>query len=335
MSVSHIVYGLRLAANIALPGLSPSFNSELRDIQIWLKDWTTFPSTFPELLEDFYPTFHDADVQPSLRVGVLPGEQHFGLLYADGTRFAVDRRGCKMWADWSEKCTLEDACTYLLGPVMGFVLRLRGIVSLHASAAAIGDRAIALVGLPGAGKSTAAAAFACAGYPVLSDDVVALADKGAQFFVQPGYPRVNLWPDSVLTLFGSADALPRITPTWDKRYLPLDQNGHHFVSSPLPLGAIYILDPRDPALSAPVVEEVSGEGAFMALVANTYVNYLLDQDMRRREFDVLGRVVSEIPVRRVRPPEESSAIFNLCEAIAADAKQVMARAPTNAAAVTG
>jgi len=35
---------------------------------------------------------------------------------------------------------------------------------------------------------------------------------------------------------------------------------------------------------APALEEVSGEGAFMALVANTYVNYLLDQAMRRREF---------------------------------------------------
>ena len=316
---------------MALPGLSPSFNSEVHDVQIWLKDWTRFPSTFPEPFGNSYGSFHDADVQPNLRVGVLPGEQHFGFFYGDGTRFAVDRHGCEMWADWSDKCTLEDACTYLLGPVMGFVLRLRGTVCLHASAVAIDDRAIALIGLPGAGKSTTAAAFACAGYPVLSDDVVALSDKGPEFLVQPGYPRVNLWPDSVRTLFGSQDALPRITPTWDKRYLPLGQNGHHFASRPLPLGAIYILDPRGPALSAPVVEGVSGKGAFMALVANTYVNYLLDQDMRRREFDVLGRVVSEIPVRRVRPPAEPSAIFNLCEAIAADAKRVMTSAPATAA----
>lgn len=320
MFVSYVVYGLRLAANIALPGLSPSFDSEVRDVQIWLKDWTTFPSTFPELLENSYPSFRDAEVEPNLRIGVLPGEQHFGLLYADGTRFAVDRRACKMWADWSEKCTLEDACTYLLGPVMGFVLRLRGTICLHASAVAMSGRAIALVGQPGAGKSTMAAAFACSGYQVISDDVVALGDKGGpQFFVQPGYPRVNLWPDSVRGLFGSEDALPRITPTWDKRYLTLGRNGHGFASSPLPLEAVYILDSRDETLTAPIIEEVSGKEAFMALVANTYVNYLLDQDMRRTEFDVLGRLVSSIPVRRVRPPAEPSALFNLCEAIAADA----------------
>ena len=96
-----------------------------------------------------------------------------------------------------------------------------------------------------------------------------------------------------------------------------------------------MLDSRELSLSAPVIEDVPGKEAFMVLVANTYVNYLLDQDMRRTEFDVLGRVVSEIPVRRVRPPAECSAIFNLCEAIEADAKRVMRRAPATAAAVLG
>ena len=335
MTASYVVYGLRLAANIALPGLSPSFDSDVRDVEIWLKDWTTFPSTFPELFENVYRSFHDADVQPNLRVGVLPGEQHFGFAYADGTRFVVDRRGGKTWADWPEPCTLEDACTYLFGPVMGFLLRLRGTVCLHASAVAVGDHAIALVGTAGAGKSTTAAGFACAGYPVISDDVVALEDHGERFLVQPGYPRVNLWPDSVRGLFGSEDALPRITPTWDKRYLPLGQNGHHFASKPLPLAAVYILDSRDPALTAPVMEDVSGKEAFMALVANSYVNYLLDQTMRHTEFDVLGRVVAEIPIRRVRSPDEPSAIFGLCEAIAADARRGMATAPENPTPVAG
>jgi len=335
LTASYIVYGLRLAANIALPGLSLSFDSDVRDVEIWLKDWTTFPSTFPELFENVYRSFHDADVRPNLRVGVLPGEQHFGFAYADGTRFVVDRRGGKTWADWPEQCTLEDACTYLFGPVMGFLLRLRGTVCLHASAVAVGDHAIALVGTAGAGKSTTAAGFACAGYPVISDDVVALEDHGERFLVQPGYPRVNLWPDSVRGLFGSEDALPRITPTWDKRYLPLGQNGHHFASKPLPLAAVYILDSRDPALTAPVMEDVSGKEAFMALVANSYVNYLLDQTMRHTEFDVLGRVVAEIPIRRVRSPDEPSAIFGLCEAIAADARRGMATAPENPTPVAG
>ncbi len=332
----HMVYGLQLAANVALPGLPAQRDSETPDLLIELRDRRACPGTLPAFDENFYSSSRSGPGgQPNLRVGLSPGGEHFGFFYGDGVRFAVHRRGREVWAEWPENYTLEDACTYLLGPVMGFVLRLRGVVCLHASAVAIGDRAIALVGQPGAGKSTTAAAFGCEGFAVLSDDIVALADKGVQFLVQPGYPRVNLWPDSVLTLMGSVDALPRITPTWAKRYMPLGRNGRRFASRPLPLGAIYILESRDTALNAPVVEEVSGEEAFMALVANTYVNYLLDQNMRRTEFDVLSRVVSKIPIRRVRPPAEPSAIFDVCEAIASDAKRAMAPVPANATSVHG
>src|SRR5215831_3908003 len=288
---------------MSLPGLPLQRDSGTIDVRISLKGGWTFPAALPAHGENLSNSPDGAASDDSnLRAGLFPGGGYFGFFYRDGVRFAVDGRGRELWADWPENYSLEDACTYLVGPVMGFVLRLRGTVCLHASAVALGDRAIALVGLPGAGKSTTAAAFAFAGFPVLSDDIVALSDSGAQFFVQPGYPRVNLWPDSVQRLFGSENALPRITPTWEKRYLPLGQNGHHFSSSPLPLGAIYILDSRESSLTAPIIEEFPGKEAFMALVANTYVNYLLDQEMRRMEFDLLGRVVSEIPVRRVRPP---------------------------------
>ena len=265
-----------------------------------------------------------------MRVGMLPGGDYFGFFYSDGVRFAVERRGHEVWGDWPENYTLEDACTYLLGPVIGFVLRLRQMTCLHASAVAVGEHAIALVGFPGAGKSTTAAAFARCGFSVIADDVVALAEDGENFLVQPGYRRVNLWPDSARVLFGSDEALPRITPTWDKRYVALGDNGLGFASKPLPLGAIYLLGAREAALAAPVVEGVAGGDALVELVANTYVNYLLDRSMRSREFDLLSRVVAGIPIRCVRPPADPSAVFDLCEAIATDARRVMVPIPSNA-----
>ena len=268
-----------------------------------------------------HPTMDDG--QPNLRVGVFPGGDYFGFFYSDGARFAVERRGREVWADWPENYTLEDACTYLVGPVIGFVLRLRGVTCLHASAVAVGEQAIALVGFPGAGKSTTVAAFAQRGFSVISDDVVALAEDGANFLVPPGYPRVNLWPDSVRALFGTEEALPRITPTWDKRYMALGDNGFGFATKPLPLRAIYLLGAREAELASPVIEEVAGSAALAELVPNTYVNYLLDRDMRSREFDVLSRVVARIPIRRVRPTADPSAVVDLSEAIVADAKRVM------------
>lgn len=333
MPVSHVIYGLRLTSNLALPGLSCAENDVGPcDLNVHLKEAPAVPPLTLVPTRVFHTSqWTDVHEQPVLRVGVLRGGEYFGFFYSDGVRVVIDRRGSEVWADWPENYCLEDACTYLLGPVMGFILRLRGVVCLHASAVAIGDQAIALVGLPGAGKSTTAAAFGQCGFPVLSDDVVALAERKEYFFVQPGYPRVNLWPDSVRKLFGSEDALPRITPTWDKRYMALGENTFPFASRPLPLRSIYFLSGPEVSTGL-VIEKLAGSEAFITLVANTYVNYLLDHDMRAREFDLLSRILTTVPLRRVWPAADSWAISALCETIAADATRLApAEAPLAAA----
>jgi hypothetical protein len=321
LSVLHLAYGLRIAADAPLPGLAVQSGTQAIDVRIRLNERSVFPPAIPTSPDKllYVSSNLDEEDHPALRVALLKGGKYFGFFYSDGARFAIDRTGREVCVDWPENYTLEDACTYLLGPVLAFVLRLRGVTCLHASAIALDDRAIALFGLAGAGKSTTAAAFAVRGFPVMSDDAAVLADLGDRFLVQPGYPRINLWPDSVRTLFGSEDALPRITPTWDKMYLELDQNGRRFQSSPLPLGAIYILGEREAELIDPVIEEVVGGEAIMTLVANTYVNYLLDRVMWAREVDVLSRLMAVVAVRRVRPTADTSKIFALCESITADA----------------
>lgn len=111
--------------------------------------------------------------------------------------------------------------------------------------------------------------------------------------------------------------------------MALDRDGRRFESKPLPLGAIYVLGEREENLTVPVVEDLAGHEAFAKLVANTYVNYLLDRDMREREFDVLRRVLAGVPVRRVRPTADPSKIFALCETIAADARKLMVHESAN------
>ncbi len=107
------------------------------DVRIRLKDWPTFPTHLPESSEVLYASSQgDTPDEPSLRVGVLGNGDYFGFFYSDGVRFAVERQGHEVWADWPENYTLEDACTYLLGPVIGYVLRRRGVTCLHASAVA-------------------------------------------------------------------------------------------------------------------------------------------------------------------------------------------------------
>jgi hypothetical protein len=112
--------------------------------------------------------------------------------------------------------------------------------------------------------------------------------------------------------------------------LPLDQT--RFQATPLTLGAIYVLTDREAGLAAPIVEELSAREAFITLVANTYVNYLLNAEMRSHEFEALGRVVAGVPVRRVRASTDCSKVSVLCEAIASDVKQLERRRRTPAMA---
>jgi hypothetical protein len=325
MSASHVAYGLRLTANVPIPSLPLLSDAHSTDVQIWLGEWSRSPVRTPNSLKFIYISPDSVGPESAdLCVGMDPIGGYFVFLYRDGARFAVEHHGGEVWADWPENYTLEDACTYLLGPVMGFVLRLRGITCLHASAIATGDDAVAFAGAPGAGKSTLAAALAQKGFPVLSDDIAALKEEEAHFLVQPGYPRLNLWPDSASALLGYENALPPITPTWDKRYLALNEDGCRFAKQPLPLRAIYFLDAREAALSDSVIEEVAGRDALMALVANTHVNYLLNRDMRCREFDLLARVALSIPMRRVRCTANPTGLATLCETIIADAARLSA-----------
>ncbi len=326
MSFFYSVYGLRLCANQAIPGLVPIPPAQGIDVQVWLN---VRPAWLSDLLKESQPIWgtgrsRDKRGEPTLKVWKPEGGEYFRLLYQDGTEFVVDRKGTQVWADWSAAATIDDTATYLLGPILGFALRLRGVTCLHASAVVVGDRAIALLGPPGAGKSTTAAAFARLGYPILSDDVVALADQCRTFLVQPAYPRLRLWPSSVQFLYGSSDALPRITPAdgssawWDKRHLDLSENGYRFQQEPVPLAAIYSLSERHPDRAAACVEEVLAPDGLITLVANTYTNYLLDMAMRAEEFELLGRIMAGVPLRRVCPTTDPASLPQLCELILDD-----------------
>jgi hypothetical protein len=313
----YSAFGLSLRTNRPIPGLIPQSAVSPVDTQVWLD--AAPPSPFIGASSDdiWYVRGGDDAQAPALRAWRLADGAYFKLLYGDGTEFLVDREGRQVWANWPDASTLEDTATYLLGPILGFVLRLRGVACLHASAVAIGDRAIALLGPPSAGKSTLAAVFSGMGHPVLADDIVALAERDEILWVQPAYPQLRLWPESVALLYGAADALPRLTPTWDKRALDLTRNGCRFQEQPLPLAAIYVLAERSPDVE-PRIEGLKGRESLLTLLANTYVGYLLDAAMRGQEFESLGRLVSRVPIRRVVRSADPVHVSRLCARILDD-----------------
>jgi hypothetical protein len=324
------IYGLNVTVNIALPGLIAidSLSGDIPVIEVILgklPSWLTESPPQLQIPPNWYASAQresaGALTAPLFQVWQIEGGTYFYCLYQDGTTFVVDRLGTQIWATWPEDLTVEDTATYLLGPILGFVLRLRGTVCLHASAIAIGDRVVVLVGAAGAGKSTTAAAFAQQGYAVLSDDVVPIVDRDDNFLIQSAYPRIRLWESSVAALYGSADALPRLVPThptWDKRYLALDRAGYKFQAAPLPLAAIYYLDDRCDDPACPQIAPMTTQDRLITLVTNTYTNYLLDKPHRAHEFELLSRVVKCIPIRQLTPHADIQRLPDLIETIVSD-----------------
>ncbi|GAC1635733.1 MAG: hypothetical protein NVS9B14_13350 [Candidatus Acidiferrum sp.] len=261
---------------------------------------------------------------PAFEVREYKAGQYFQLAYGDGTQFFIDGAGARVWGSFVAPLTIEDLATYFLGPVMGFVLRRRGAMALHASAVNMANVAVAFSGAAGAGKSTTAAALALRGAPVLCEDIAVLDEVAGEFLVRPGYPRVCLWPDAVEKLCGAKDALPNLTPTWEKKFLSLDGGRAEFAKRALSLGAVYLFGNRACEERAPFLGEISVKEALLELVQNTYMNKLLNKEQRAAEFELLSRLVTRVPCKRVTPHSDPKRIGALCELIKADAAEICA-----------
>jgi hypothetical protein len=321
------LYGLGIRVNRAIPGFQELPAASRMDVDVWVDGMPPWLPDTEARAPSYVSPYCDEQGRPGFRVWRVGDGAYLRLLYLDGTEFLVDRAGRHVWAAGPETATLDDTASYLLGPIMGLVLRLRGVICLHASAIASRGRAIAFVGPAGAGKSTTAAAFAGRGCPVLSDDIVPLTGRDGAFVAHPGYPRLRLWPASIDALMeaGALSSDPAPASRERRYYLELGRNGYRFQPDPRPLAAIYWLDERSADPGAPHVDGVPGVTALMRLLANTYASAFLDRALRGREFETLGRVVTRVPVRRLSPHREPAHLSRLCDVVEKDLETLTAR----------
>jgi hypothetical protein len=129
---------------------------------------------------------------------------------------------------------------YILSEALGLILCQRGVFLLHASAVKLGEEVVLFAGLPGAGKSTMAAAFVQKGHTALSDDMIAVEFDGDERpMVLPGFPQLKIWPATVEGLGYTPSALPPLFTGSRKRVI---NNGVNFPQAPLPLTHVFFLE---------------------------------------------------------------------------------------------
>lgn len=317
------LYGLAVDVDGRLAGLVPGLKvpvspNDAPDLEIRIGMPAPGNGRHGHAQKAFYQSIDTSDDgEPEFRAYRDPHSGDLCMAYHDGVDFHISAQGTRVRIDLRDDLPLATLVPALMGPVMGVVLRLRGTVCLHASAVVVDGCAVALVGDSGAGKSTTAAAFAQRGYPVLTDDVLALAWRDGRVWVQPAYPRIRLWPRSAEGLFGSADALPRMLEGWDKRVVDLDRSGMTFQREALPLQAMYFLGARG-ARPCTEIADMRPAQALMRLISDSFATNFQDTTRRASEFEQLGRLMESVRLREVSAPDDLALIGGLCEAIVGD-----------------
>ena len=308
------LYGLTLHSQQPLPLLTPSSPSPQSDLTLHFT-----LNDRPLLTQPHPPHWHPHSQPDGLHHRLfLRSPTHALLADIDPTAQHLHIRAVNF--------PISEITAILLGTVLGTTLRLRGTLCLHSSVLAIQGRAIAFLGVKGAGKSTTAAALAQRGYPVLADDVAVLHQQDVGFQVQPGYPRLRLWKSAVNAIYGSEADLPRVFQPLEKHFLPLSSEGDdegkaswQFHPLPLPLAAIYLLEARDPNLTATIITPLAPTLAVMPLLSHRYPQtFQPSSALQKREFADIVRLAGRVPIRQVHRPDSLDTLPTLCDAIVQD-----------------
>lgn len=304
------LYGLVVESDIALAGVAPRADA-IADVRVHVGALPPSLAPGAPLEGEFHRTATSAGEPPVLIADRPAGGTLIRLSYAEGIRFHLRPDGSEVWCDWDRPLTEDDATTFLLGPVLGLVLRRRGVLALHASAVVHAGEAWAFVGPGGSGKSTLAAALAGRGFPVLTEDILALRPVGDRWLAWPAYDHIRLWEDSPALDATESAALPNLSPTWGKRRLDLDHSAQRRAREPVPLAGAFLLEGREGSASgrqdadreadhhAPI-GRIHGADALRGLIENSYVNYLMDDASRAAELRALAAVAGSCALYRLR-----------------------------------
>ncbi|MGH9727953.1 MAG: hypothetical protein ACRD4V_05110, partial [Candidatus Acidiferrales bacterium] len=207
----YSIYGLGVASNQPIPGLNlvQSTKDGPPDVSVQFEADELQPTDDSAGETIWYRSdILDQNGHPHLIIWKHEPSGEYRLRYSHGLTFHLNASLTVIRVRCAVPMEKDDVADFLLGPVLGLMLRLRGVVCLHASVVAIRGKAIAFVGPPGAGKSTTAGLFARRGHSVLSDDIAALFKREHSYRVLPAYPYLNLWPEMAAVLTGR-DPVPQ------------------------------------------------------------------------------------------------------------------------------
>lgn len=290
-------YGLTIGSDVTLPELEPAIQTTA-DIEI-----AVGPVDFPGAASQGATAFR---FEPTR--GYLSWAAVGTFLIDGGKRIDVDP------APGVDDPLLAFP---LLGPVLALALHQRGLLMLHASAIAVGDKSVIFLGDKGAGKSTTAGAMIRAGHRLLTDDVVALdLSEPGRPTVLPGFPQLKLAADAADAIrLERAEVRPQVHPQIDKAQHRLRDG---FSAEAVPLSRIYTLARGDRAAVAPL----AAIAALPAIIKFSYITRFgrqaLTGDLAATHLRQCAELAGQVGVSRLEVPAGLARIDEAITAIETD-----------------
>jgi hypothetical protein len=180
----------------------------------------------------------------------------------------------------------------LVNQVLPLTATLRGLEVLHSGAVALDGRAVAIVGHPGAGKSSTTLNLLLRGAGFLTDDALALERDGSGLLAHPG-AAVSNFPRAERELMQSGDP-ERLGETI------ADEEGYRSLlavereRAALPLGAMYFLR-RGREVEEARFERIGNPDPAM-LLASTYVLSVRSPERLLNQLAICAAIANEVPV---------------------------------------
>lgn len=237
--------------------------------------------------------------------------------------FFIDPVGREVICSPESRTSAQTLRHLFINQVLPLVLNLRGQDALHATSVLTAAGLCAFVGPSGTGKSTLAAAFQLAGYPVLSDDCLVVREESERIVATPAYPGVRLWEDTVAALRHEDSLALPVADYTPKLRMTVSGQVNEFFGHARPLVRIYALvrstdGELGETLTAPSIEPLSRGTAFLELVASLFRLDPSDREMLTRQFRFVERMLSLVTIRRLILPNALSALPAVRDAILAD-----------------
>jgi hypothetical protein len=307
------LYGLIIDSDFPISGV-PSFTLGNKDIKIrFLRSQKTFPTP-----SDWFMRWHLPGGELWLSSAKL--QEGYLLHFEELSDFFVHKSGKEIVCLPKSGIPPNTIRHLLLNQVIPLVINLRGGEALHASAVLTPHGIIAFSGPAGSGKSTIAGSLLKAGYPLMSDDCLALIEKDGKIHGMAAYPGLRLWGDSFKLLFGNVRPHKPVAHYTDKQQVHITTKEQVIPTKFHPLKRLYtIADPSETdGKNKIVIEPLTLRESFMALVRCAFRLDITDNNMLKGQFYFLKRVVSTVSIRRLIFPRDFKLLSALQAAILND-----------------